>query len=258
MSDQNFSSDDEAPDPGRDGPLRVFVVEDDAEVRERLCQVVSNDARTRLAGFADRGTSARRWLVDGRHRFDVMMVDLGLPDFSGLELISECRELRPEVAIMVLTMFSDERHVFAALERGATGYLLKSTESSALVGHLVELHRGQSPITPTVARLVLKRLASARWDGSVAETSGTDASPSASSRPAAPDDASSRLLSVREIDVLNQIAVGYTYAEIAERLHLSVHTVAAHVRRVYQKLEVHSRSAAVYEGHRRGLLSMGK
>ncbi len=221
----------------------VFVVEDEPEVSERLCGAVKQDARLRLAGVAGNLAEAQRWLKDGRHRFDVLMIDLGLPDGSGLDLITLCHQLRPEVAIMVMTMFSDERHVFTALERGASGYLLKSTRSDEIADHIIELHAGGSPITPTVARLVLKRMSTT-----------SPATIRAPEKPPAPSPELAEQLSAREIDVLNQIAVGYSTAEIAARLNISTHTVTAHIRHVYQKLQVHSRSAAVFEGQRHGLI----
>lgn len=226
--------------------IRVLVVEDEPAARERLCAAVQGDVRLSLVGEADRIETARRWLVDNRHRVDVLLLDLGLPDGTGLELISECRQLRPGVNIMVMTMFSDERHVFSALERGAAGYLLKSTQPEAIADLVVELNAGGSPITPTVARLVLKRM-----------TMGGNAG-IRSNEPATvgPSTSLEEPLSAREMNVLNQIAVGYSTNEIASRLNISTHTVTTHIRNVYQKLQVHSRSEAVFEGHRHGLLKM--
>lgn len=225
-------------------PVRVFVVEDEGSARERLCGTLLSDDRLRLCGQAGTFSAARRWLADSRHSLDVLLVDLGLPDGSGLDLITECAQLRPQVAIMVMTLFGDERHVFSALERGAAGYLLKSTPAEALAEHILDLHAGGSPITPTVARLLIKRMANKPWTAEPCPptTSNTQPPPLAEA------------LSARELDVLNQIAVGYNTAEIAQRLNISTHTVTAHVRHVYQKLQVRSRSAAVYEGHRRGLI----
>lgn len=224
---------------------KIFIVEDEPEVFDRLCSVVQQDQRLHLAGAANNLTDALRWITDGRHRFDVLMIDLGLPDGSGLDLITECRRVRPDVAIMVITMFSDEAHVFTALERGASGYLLKSTQSSEIADHILELHAGGSPITPTVARLVLKRMRTAEKPAVI--DNAPEVEPAQSKR--------GQGLSSREVDVLNQIAVGYSTAEIAARLHISTHTVTAHIRNVYQKLQVHSRSAAVFEGQRHGLIS---
>ncbi len=227
-------------------PVRVFLVEDEPEVRARLCVLIEADPRLRLVGCADRMATARRWLSDSRHPLDVMLVDLGLPDGSGLDLIAECKNLRPQVSIMVMTMFSDPRHVFTALERGASGYLLKSADGAALAEQVLDLHGGGSPITPTVARLVVQRL------------SGNAIKPQASLvvevTAANPVLAPGEALTAREVHVLNLIAVGYSYAEIANQLHISKHTVNAHIRSAYQKLQVHSRSEAVYEGQRRGFL----
>ena len=225
-------------------PVRVMVVEDEAPVQERLCATVSGDARLSLVGAATTVASARRWLNDSRRKIDVLLVDLGLPDGSGLQLIADCRQWRPTTAIMVMTMFGDERHVFSALEAGASGYLLKSSEGHDIVDHILDLHAGGSPITPTVARLVLQRLRTPT-------AKATESPALATKNPsAAPEEG----LSAREMEVLQLIAVGYSYAEIAQRLSISVHTVTTHIRRFYQKLQVHSRSAAVHAAGQRGLL----
>ena len=226
--------------------VRVMVVEDEDSARLRLCEVIRRDERLQLVGEANQLASAKRWLADGRRGLDVFLIDLGLPDGSGLELITECSQLRPEVAIMVMTMFGDERHVFEALERGASGYLLKSTPAAAIAEHILDLHAGGSPITPTVARLILKRMSATPAPASLPASGNVDKhdTPLPLLEP----------LSARELDVLNQIAVGYNTAEIAQRLNISTHTVTAHIRHVYQKLQVRSRSAAVFEGQRRGLI----
>jgi DNA-binding NarL/FixJ family response regulator len=231
--------------PTHHAAVRVLVVEDETPVRERLCATVAADARLSLIGSAPSVATAKRWLSDSRRKIDVLLVDLGLPDGSGLQLIADCRQWRPHTAMMVMTMFGDERHVFAALEAGASGYLLKSSDSHAIVDHILDLHTGGSPITPTVARLVLQRL-------------HAQTQPQASPPPAPTLDSvlssAEEALSAREIEVLQLIAVGYSYAEIARRLSISVHTVTTHIRRIYQKLEVHSRSAAVHAAGQRGLL----
>jgi DNA-binding NarL/FixJ family response regulator len=190
-------------------PVRVYLVEDETSVRERICEVINGDARLQLAGDTALHTMARRWLVDGRHSLDVLLVDLGLPDGSGLDLIAECRQLRPDVAIMVMTMFGDERHVFTALARGAAGYLLKSTPANSIAEHILDLHAGGSPITPTVARLVLKRMSLPPGQQTPPPSGNVPLDPPPSALPEA--------LSVRELDVLNQISVGYNTTETARR-----------------------------------------
>lgn len=231
--------------PVNPAPVRVMVVEDEVPVQERLCATVSADARLSLVGAAATVASARRWLSDSRRKIDVLLVDLGLPDGSGLQLIADCRQWRQHTAIMVMTMFGDERHVFSALEAGASGYLLKSSEGSDIVDHILDLHAGGSPITPTVARLVLQKLRTPV--AMVTETTSTAVTKASAT-------AAEEGLSAREMEVLQLIAVGYSYAEIAQRLNISVHTVTTHIRRFYQKLEVHSRSAAVHAAGQRGLL----
>ena len=224
-------------------PIDVFVVEDEYTAREGLIHSIRQDERLYVAGSAGTLSEARRWISDGRHSLDVLLVDLGLPDGSGLDLISELCELRPEAAIMVMTMFADERHVFSALERGAAGYLLKSSSALSLADSIFTLHSGGSPITPTIARMIIKRMTLPQSSKQTIQPARTSLS-----------DESSDSLSARELDVLNHIAVGYTTNEIAEKLNISSHTVTAHIRNVYKKLHVHSRSAAIFVGLQRGLL----
>jgi DNA-binding NarL/FixJ family response regulator len=137
--------------------------------------------------------------------------------------------------------------VFTALERGASGYLLKSADGASLAEQVLDLRQGGSPITPTVARLLVQRLSG---NAMLQQTA-----PAPDAQTADPVLASGEALTAREVQVLNLIAVGYSYAEISNQLHISKHTVNAHIRSSYQKLQVHSRGEAVFEGQRRGLLS---
>lgn len=229
-------------------PIYVFLVEDEPEAREGLINVIDQDERLKVSGSAANLKEARRWISDGRHNVDVVLVDLGLPDGSGLDLITECCASRPEAMIMVMTMFADERHVFSALERGAAGYLLKSSSALCLADSICMVHSGGSPITPTIARMIIKRMTFSPFSGQSLRHSGLDSYP--------PLGDQSDRLSAREVDVLNHIAVGYTTAEIAEKLNISAHTVTAHIRNVYKKLHVHTRSAAIFEAQKRGLIKL--
>jgi|688.fasta_scaffold407536_2 DNA-binding NarL/FixJ family response regulator len=227
-------------------PIHVFLVEDESEAREGLISIIDQDERLKVCGSAASLKEARRWISDGRHNVDVLLVDLGLPDGSGLDLISECCDLRPEAMIIVMTMFADERHVFSALERGAAGYLLKSSSAFCLAESVCMVHSGGSPITPTIARMIIKRMTLTPRSDQPIKHSSLDPPP--------PLGEISDRLSAREVDVLNHIAVGYTTNEIAEKLYISGHTVTSHIRNVYKKLHVHSRSAAIFEAQKRGLI----
>jgi DNA-binding NarL/FixJ family response regulator len=209
----------------------VMVVEDDPAFLTRFCRIVSSDAELELfAAVADLASArqAMRTAVP-----DVLLIDLGLPDGSGIDLIRETARRRPETDIMVITVFGDEDHVLASIEAGATGYILKDSLPAEFVHLIKQLRAGGSPISPVIARQLLKRL-----------KPGGTATLAAEETP----------LSARETEVLASIAKGFSFAEIARLLGISPHTVIAHVKKIYQKLAVHSRGEAVYEAGKMGLI----
>jgi DNA-binding NarL/FixJ family response regulator len=211
----------------------VMVVEDDPAFLTRFCKIVSSDAELELfAAVADLASArqAMRTAVP-----DVLLIDLGLPDGSGIDLIRETARRRPETDIMVITVFGDEDHVLASIEAGATGYILKDSLPAEFVHLIKQLRAGGSPISPVIARQLLKRL----------KPQGTGA---------APLPAAETPLSARETEVLGLIAKGFSFAEIARLLGVSPHTVISHVKNIYQKLAVHSRGEAVYEAGKMGLI----
>lgn len=216
--------------------LSVAVVEDDAKFRQAFQHAIESSADLRLAGAAPDGASGLALLKATRP--DVLLVDLGLPDIDGIELIRWCDTQLPECDVMVVTVFGDEQHVISSLEAGATGYLLKDTLPEDLVEQIRTLHAGGSPISPVIARQLLARLAPA---------SATH-SPAHSVAPDAP------VLSERELAVLTMATKGFTYDEIAQMMRVSKHTVMTYVKRSYRKLQVNSKSEAVYEARKLGLL----
>lgn len=213
------------------GQITIGLVEDDPGARERLARVLSQSERTQLVFEAAMVREA--FVAIERHVVDVLLVDLGLPDGSGLEVIRHCRKLRPATEVMVVSMFADGSNMLQAFEAGAHGYLLKDGSEEDIGRHVVNLHAGGSPMTPIIARQLLHRLTPR-----AAETRG----------PAL------RGLTPRESEILNLLARGYTYAEVARLLGLSASTVQTHVKSIYGKLEVHSRSEAVFEARQLGLL----
>jgi DNA-binding NarL/FixJ family response regulator len=208
-----------------------LIVEDDGPTRARLARAVEADLRLRLAGSA--GTAREGLALLGREAPDVMLVDLGLPDGNGLDLIHAARRLSSDTQAMVVTVFGDERSVIAAIEAGARGYLLKDGAEDEIAEAILELRAGGSPISPQIARHLLRRFQEA---------------PEA----AAPVPA----LSEREREILDLVVKGFTFPEIAKLLEISAHTVTTHVRRIYRKLEVRSRSEAVYEALQLGLVKI--
>jgi DNA-binding NarL/FixJ family response regulator len=209
----------------------VMVVEDDPAFLTQFCRIVSSDAELRLFAAVADLASARQAMRTAAP--DVLLIDLGLPDGSGIDLIRETARRRPETDIMVITIFGDEDHVLASIEAGATGYILKDSLPAEFVHLIKQLRAGGSPISPLIARQLLKRL-----------KPGGTATLAAEETP----------LSARETEVLAFIAKGFSFAEIARLLGISPHTVIAHVKKIYQKLAVHSRGEAVYEAGKMGLI----
>jgi len=214
-------------------PPSVLLVEDDAPTRQRLARAIEADATLRLAGAA--GTRAEGLAGLTSLRPDILLTDLDLPDGSGIELIRAARALDPAPLPMVITVFGDEKHVVAAIEAGALGYLLKDGTQDYIARSLHELVAGGSPISPPIARHLMLRM-----------------------RPPPPAESSEDAphLSEREREVLGAIVKGFSYAEIATLLGVTTHTVATHVRRIYHKLAVHSRSEAVYEALQLGIVKL--
>lgn len=211
----------------------VMIVEDDPAFLTRFCKIVASDADLALFGAVADLASARQAM--SKSAPDVLLTDLGLPDGSGIDLIRETSRRYPTTDIMVVTVFGDEEHVLAAIEAGATGYILKDSIPEEFVGLIVQLRAGGSPISPIIARQLLKRFKSG---------------PIPPDQKAA-DDAG---LSARESEVLSLIAKGFSFAEIARLLTISTHTVTTHVKKIYQKLAVHSRGEAVYEASKLGII----
>ncbi len=211
-------------------PVTVALVEDDAGTRARLVAALGRLDTLQLRFQAGTATDMIHWLE--QETVNVLLVDLGLPDRSGLDVIRYCRSRHPATEVMVITLFGDEAHMTAAFEAGARGYLLKDGSEADLARHVVDLRAGGSPITPVIARQLLQRMA--------------PAAPTAE-----PDDAG---LTERERQTLQVLSRGYTYSEAAALLEISPGTVQTHVKNIYSKLAVRSKTEAVFEARQRGLL----
>lgn len=213
----------------------VLIVEDDAPTRARLARAVEAHPRLRVCGAVANVAEGRAALA--REAPAVLLTDLDLPDGNGIELIRAARADGRATQAMVITVFGDEQHVVAAIEAGSLGYLLKDASADAIGRAILEMLQGGSPMSPPVARYLLQRFAHSSQQAPVAASGAPE-------------------LSAREREVLTYIVKGFSYAEIARLLSLSTHTVATHVRRIYGKLEVHSRGEAVYEALATGLVRM--
>ncbi|MNZ98169.1 Oxygen regulatory protein NreC [compost metagenome] len=223
--------------------IRVAMVEDDAACRLALDDAVGIAPGLCLVWAAASRREALEQLQNDAP-LDVLLVDLGLPDGSGLEVIAAARSRWPLCSVMVSTMFGDEMHVLRAIAAGAMGYVLKDLSASELVTEIRSLHAGGSPINPLVARkLLLRQAAQPATPMAVAEAPALTTNSVLSSPPSA-----------REAQVLSLVARGHTVEEVAGVLGVSPHTVQTFVRRIYTKLQVHSRAEAVREAARQGWL----
>jgi DNA-binding NarL/FixJ family response regulator len=222
-------------------PISILIVEDKPEFLAEFSRTVSSAPDMYVAGTA--ATLAGGLALLERKPADVMLVDLGLPDGSGLDIIREIAR-RPEwherCEIMVVSVFADEAHVMSAIEAGASGYLVKDSAPTSFIQQIRELHAGGSPISPVIARKLLGRL---------------NAAPASHMQePALSGQIDTIELAESERMVLSYAARGYSYDEVAELMGVTRHTVLSYVKRCYRKLQVHSKTEALYEARRLGLV----
>jgi DNA-binding NarL/FixJ family response regulator len=214
-------------------PIRTAIVEDDPASRKMIVSLLQADPNYAvIAEFAE-GKAAIAALAD--MALDILLVDIGLPDVSGIDVIRKLKALSPGCSVMVITTFGDEKTVTAALEAGADGYLLKGTSLEELKRDIGALRDGGSPLSPMIARKLLNRL-QAKAAAEKPETGGETA------------------LTRREHEILELIGKGFSYAETSKICGISAATVHTHLKSVYRKLEVHSKTEAVYEARRRKLI----
>lgn len=170
-------------------------------------------------------------------RFDLALVDLGLPDGSGVEVVAALREAQPEAQSVVVTIHDDDDHLFPALQAGAFGYLLKEQSREQLADQLRRISAGEPPLSPSIARRVIQYFAAQQRSQFREKT------------PLMPG----VTLTERENEVLLRVAKGFTLPEIGVQLNLSRHTIADYVKQIYRKLNVSSRAEAALEAQRLGL-----
>ena len=229
-------------------PWQVLIVEDDPQTRDFFAASVSRSHDLALAASVGTLAEAKAWLEDRTHRVDVLLTDLGLPDGSGLEAIRHARRLHPECEPLVISMFGDEDNVLASIEAGALGYIHKDSTPENVAHTILEMKGGASPISPMIARRVLSKYLSLQADRPRPEQEKTPV-PRVEGRPK-----DRALLSGREQEVLELVARGFSYAEIARLRGVGVSTVQTQIKSIYAKLAVHSRSEAVFEAAQMGLL----
>ncbi len=215
-------------------PVSVLIVEDDRVTRLSLSLAIERNSKLKLVSAFDSVQPALTWLET--NSVDVLLTDLGLPDGSGLEIISACAQRYPECAILVLTLAKDDDTVFSCLRAGALGYLLKDARAMDIADNILRVMAGETPMSPEIARKVLAQI---RGEKKIETTPG-NITPTED------------VLTRRQTEVLELIARGNSYVEIAGLLFISVATLQNHIKSIYRKLSVHSRGEAVFEAQRRG------
>lgn len=198
--------------------IRVSIIEDDAALRKAILERIAGDRRFEIVSDYASAEAAIKQLPQDRP--DVVLSDINLPCMSGIDCVRKLKPQMPETQFVMLTVYEDSERIFQALTAGATGYLVKRASRSELLEAIISVHRGESPMSSGIARKI------------VASFQRTE--------PAETDK-----LSPREKQVIELLAQGFLYKEIAEQLQLSIPTVNGYVRSIYEKLQVHSRSQAV-------------
>jgi DNA-binding NarL/FixJ family response regulator len=207
----------------------VAIVEDQSDLREGLAALIGGFPGFTCAGAYGSMEDALRGIA--RTVPVIALVDLGLPGMSGIDGIREIRRRHPAVLAVVLTVHSDDGRIFEALCAGAAGYLLKSTPPARLLESLQEVVAGGSPMSPEIARRTIALFRQLR-----------------------PSRGSEHEVTPHEIRLLQLLAAGHNYRSAAARLHVSVSTISFHMRNIYRKLEVHSKSEAVSKAIRHGII----
>ncbi|MGO8741126.1 MAG: response regulator [Limisphaerales bacterium] len=201
--------------------ISVSIIEDDPSVRTILESWVSDARGFRCAGVHANAAHALARIPSEKP--DVALVDINLPDQSGIECIWQLKPLLPMTQFLMLTMYEDAEHIFKALEAGATGYLLKRNSREEVLAAVRQVHEGGSPMPSFIARKVVS------FFQRVHQPSREDV----------------QSLAPRENEILQLLVRGYSYKEIADMLGISIPTVNTHIHRTYEKLHVHSRGQAV-------------
>ncbi len=203
--------------------ITVSIVDDDEAFVQSVRHLVNGHSGMKCLSFFYDGSIAIKELPNNGP--DVVLVDLQMRGTDGIQCIRKLRPVLPNTLFLVLTSHNDDEHVFESLKAGATGYLLKRSAPSEVLQAIVEVTEGGSPMTSYIARRVVQSFLSQNQNP----------------LPSKPE----TILSAREEEILKLLTQGYLYKEIANQLHISLDTVRTHIRRIYQKLQVRSRTEAV-------------
>jgi len=208
--------------------IKVAIVEDNPKTLEYLSALFSGSDGIALVGAFPTGQEALDSLPDLLP--EVLVVDLNLPDMSGLDIIREVKSKNPRTEVLVLTIHENREHLFSALQAGANGYLVKGSSSTDIIDAVSMLMAGGAPMSPTVARYVIEEFQEVKASR---ETT---------------------TLTKREKEVLQGIASGLSEKRLAESLSVSPHTIHTHIKKIYRKLQVNSRAEAVLKARNKGIV----
>jgi DNA-binding NarL/FixJ family response regulator len=202
--------------------IRILLYEDNRDLREGMTFLLQATPNLELVGaFPDTGNLEMQ--VPGL-KPDVILMDIDMPGRTGIEATPVVKALRPEAQVLMLTVFEDEDKIFQAIRNGASGYLLKRTPPTEIIAAIHDVHRGGSPMTSSIARRVLQFF---------------------QQQPANHQPKQDYDLSPRELDILKSLVKGYSYKLIADEHFISIDTVRSHIRHIYEKLQVNSKTEAV-------------
>ncbi|WP_367914239.1 response regulator [Leadbetterella sp. DM7] len=206
--------------------IRVLIYEDNRSLREALCFMLESTEGFLVAGAYEDCTGILRQVRE--HGPDVLLMDIDMPHLSGIEAIKLVKPKFPQVNILMLTVFDDDERVFEAIKAGATGYLLKKAPPGRILEALTEIYEGGAPMSPAIARKVILNL---------------------HTTPAHVEEIAR--LTARELEILQLLSEGKSMKMIADSCFIAVHTVRTHVKRIYEKLQVHSVTEALAKFHKR-------
>lgn len=207
--------------------MKVSIVEDDVLLRENLKLLLSGEPG--ISVVSAYGSAEEALAGIKRARPEILLADIGLPGMSGVELIRELKDQMPDLEIMAHTVFDDRETVFSAIKSGASGYILKGSTPRDLIDALHTLAKGGSPMSPKIARKVIREF----QDDAVDEH---------------------YLLSHRETAIVKEVENGLTYKDIAAKYNISPHTVHTHIKNIYEKLHAKDRQGALVAARRKGII----